>query len=376
MTRRLAMGLVGAAMLVVVLAAALLWRGAEAPAAAGAEGGRSYAGLGAPALDGFAAPKPGAPIRFPRDLGPHPDYRIEWWYLTANLTGADGETYGVQWTLFRQALAPGPQRAGWESQQFWLGHAAVTTAGAHYFDQRLGRGGVGQAGAEAGPDGVAAWVDHWRLDGAALGADGAPSRYQLSADGPGFAYALELVTDQPIALQGEGGYSVKSDRGQASYYYSQPFFTVAGALTLEGRAIPVSGLGWMDREWSSQPLAPDQEGWDWFSLHLDSGEKAMLFRLRHSDGGHYFSGNWITAEGGSTPIPRQSIAMAPMGWTAIDGRRVPTAWRLEIAGRDLAIETAPLNPSSWSGGGFAYWEGPIRLSGSHGGVGYLEMTGY
>ena len=28
----------------------------------------------------------------------------------------------------------------------------------------------------------------------------------------------------------------------------------------------------MDREWSSQPLAPDQTGWDWFSLHLTSGE--------------------------------------------------------------------------------------------------------
>jgi predicted secreted hydrolase len=26
--------------------------------------------------------------------------------------------------------------------------------------------------------------------------------------------------------------------------------------------------------------------------------------------------------------------------------------------------------------GFAYWEGPVRIEGSHGGRGYLEMTGY
>jgi predicted secreted hydrolase len=28
------------------------------------------------------------------------------------------------------------------------------------------------------------------------------------------------------------------------------------------------------------------------------------------------------------------------------------------------------------GTGFSYWEGPISFSGSHAGVGYLEMTGY
>ena len=28
------------------------------------------------------------------------------------------------------------------------------------------------------------------------------------------------------------------------------------------------------------------------------------------------------------------------------------------------------------GTSFPYWEGPISFSGSHAGVGYLEMTGY
>jgi len=51
-------------------------------------------------------------------------------------------------------------------------------------------------------------------------------------------------------------------------------------------------------------------------------------------------------------------------------------WRLAVAGRDLAVDCTPLNPQSWMGTRFAYWEGPIRCSGSHGGIGYLEMTGY
>ena len=83
-----------------------------------------------------------------------------------------------------------------------------------------------------------------------------------------------------MVLQGENGYSRKSEQGQASYYYSQPFFTVEGTLTLHGRETKVTGRAWMDREWSSQSLAPDQTGWDWFSMHLSSGEKLMLYRIR------------------------------------------------------------------------------------------------
>ena len=34
---------------------------------------------------GFAEVKRGVPLVFPEDHFPHPEYRIEWWYLTANL---------------------------------------------------------------------------------------------------------------------------------------------------------------------------------------------------------------------------------------------------------------------------------------------------
>ena len=98
-------------------------------------------------------------------------------------------------------------------------------------------------------------------------------------------------------LQGDAGYSRKSERGQASYYYSQPFFKAAGRITIDDKPVEVTGQAWMDREWSSQPLASDQTGWDWFSLHLNSGEKLMLFRLRQTDGHNYVSGNWISPDG-------------------------------------------------------------------------------
>ena len=106
-------------------------------------------------------------------------------------------------------------------------------------------------------------------------------------------------------LQGDAGYSRKSERGQASYYYSQPFFKASGRISIDDKPVEVTGLAWMDREWSSQPLGADQTGWDWFSLHLNSGEKLMLYRLRQQDGRNNLSAT------GSRPTAARSKLRQP-----------------------------------------------------------------
>jgi predicted secreted hydrolase len=55
---------------------------------------QGFAGLGTRA-DGFSVPQPNPTFSFPADHGAHNDYRIEWWYLTANLEAADGTPYGL-----------------------------------------------------------------------------------------------------------------------------------------------------------------------------------------------------------------------------------------------------------------------------------------
>jgi predicted secreted hydrolase len=343
------------------------------PTVAAAQG---FAGLGTSA-DGFAVPQPGVPLRFPADHGPHPDYRIEWWYLTANLKAADGTEYGVQWTLFRSALAPG-EASGWSSPQVWMGHAALTTPTDHYVAERLSRGGIGQAGVTATP--FSAWIDNWQMQatrptGAGAAQGDALSSLELKASGPDFGYELNLDAKGPLVPQGQGGYSVKSAAGQASEYYSQPFYAVTGTLKLPQGDVTVSGQAWLDREWSSQPLAADQTGWDWFSLHLDGGEKLMGFRLR--DGGEGFtSATWIAADGTPTPMKPGALKLTPLKTTEVAGHTIPISWRLQLPARNLDIVTSALNPQAWMNISFPYWEGPIRFEGTQTGRGYLEMTGY
>jgi len=337
-----------------------------APPAAFAQG---FAGLGGDA-QGFDQAIPGTPLVFPRDLGAHPGFRTEWWYVTANLEDPSGAAYGVQWTLFRQAGAPRDERPGWANQTVWMGHAAVTSATEHLFAETFARGGVGQAGVTTQP--FRAWIDDWIFEAPGAGL----SRARLSASGPGFRYAFDMAADEPVVLQGDNGFSRKSDDGRGSYYFSQPFFKIDGDLTLHGRKLKLSGLAWMDREWSSQPLAATQKGWDWFSLHFSSGEKLMVFRLRDETRGDFYAGTWIGADGAPQTLDRKEIMLTPLSETHLGDRVVPVRWKLQVKSHGIDVETAPVNAASWMATGFPYWEGPIGFHGSHEGKGYLEMTGY
>lgn len=331
---------------------------------------QGFAGLGTDA-EGFAIPERGRALSFPEDHGPHPEYRIEWWYLTATLTGEDGQDYGVQWTLFRSALAP-REDEGWDSPQVWMGHAGLTTATEHFAAERFARGGIGQAGVTTSP--FRAHIDDWHMTSRARSGEDELDRLDVHARGADFHYTLEFVAEGPLVFQGDHGYSAKSPEGQASYYYSQPFYTVTGTLHLPDGPVEVSGQGWLDREWSSQPLSDDQQGWDWVSLSFDDGHRMMGFQLRGRE--TFTAGTWITPEGTSTPLPDGAVQFTPLAETRINGRVVPTSWQIDWPEGGVSITTEPLNPKAWMDLSMSYWEGPLRFSGSHSGRGYLEMTGY
>ncbi len=332
---------------------------------------QGFAGLGT-AADGFAVPQPNPTFIFPQDHGPHPEYRIEWWYLTATLEDADGTDYGIQWTLFRSALTAGTS-TDWTSPQLFMGHAGLTTPTAHFFAERFGRGGISQAGVTTMP--FRAFIDDWQMASTATSGD-ALSALVLTARGTHFSYDLNLTATGPLIFHGDAGYSVKSAQGQASYYYSQPFYEVTGALDLPDGSVQVAGNAWLDREWSSQPLSEDQNGWDWFSLQLPEGARLMAFALRDGTDTPFTSATYIGADGTTQSYGNGALTLTPLQTTQVAGREVPTHWRLEVPDRAIDITTTPLNATSWMDTSFPYWEGPISFTGTHEGRGYLEMTGY
>lgn len=363
-----------------------------------------FAGLGQDA-DGFEHAQPSQTLSFPQEHAAHPDYRIEWWYLTANLEDANGEPLGLQWTLFRQALMPPNERPAptpWAADQLWMAHMAISRGEQHEVAERFGRSHSqaqlsnaqnSQAGAVASP--FYAWLDDWQLkaneEADSIDFDHLMLTAYSGEDESRFGYTLELTAEGPLVLHGEQGFSQKAANGQGSMYYSQPFWRINGDVTLNGETKTVSGRGWLDREWSSQLLDARQSGWDWFSIHLDDGHKLMAFQLRgggdgsgHSEdtkrGADYRSGTWITPQGDATPLATDDITLTPLATSAVAGRDIPTRWRLEIPSVEIDINIEAPHANRWMTTSVPYWEGEVvvndRASGDPLGEGYLEMTGY
>jgi predicted secreted hydrolase len=335
-------------------------------------------------VDGFSQAKPGIDLIFPADHGAHPDYRIEWWYLTANLTDAAGKPYGAQWTLFRVGVEPAPQQSlekPSQNGQLFMAHMAITTPTDHLSFQRYAHGVANDPSSRAGVTALpfSAWLDDWSLNSTST--DWLP--LEVHAKQGNDAFRLKLKSDLPPILQGDAGFSQKHVDGGGSYYYSHPFLKAEGELTLGGQTIPVSGDAWLDREWGSQFLQQDQVGWDWFSLHLKNGEKLMLFQLRQTPGansaGHFIYGNLINKDGTNIRLDPKQISLTVMSETSINGRSLPMAWQIRLPqiNRQMTIEA--LHTDQWMDVDFPYWEGVVNISGKgpeNSGRGYMELTGY
>lgn len=321
-------------------------------------------------------------ISFPEDHLSHDDFRQEWWYLTANLTTQKGEKLGLQWTQFRVALSPkeSPEKAAsptklsdsnWACNQVFMTHAAITTETSHLAEERWSRRHPRLADVSTNP--LTIKIDDWQWTG--TGADLFPA--QLKVDAGQFSYQLTLKTSAPYQLQGENGYSIKSaDASVASHYYSQPFIQVSGSVTIDGVDHEVSGDAWLDREWSSQFLNKTQAGWDWFALRLEGGSTLMLFQLRGQDKPSFYSGRRMFADGSGRNIASKDIHLQVASWHEIDSVSYPVAWNISIPSENIDIRTDALNPNAKVPLSISYWEGPVMVSGSHGGEGYMELTGY
>ncbi|HSG47772.1 MAG TPA: lipocalin-like domain-containing protein, partial [Longimicrobiales bacterium] len=310
---------------------------------------------------GYARALEPRPFVFPADHGPHPAFRTEWWYVTANLDGPGGRRFGVQFTLFRNALAPEPDAgaaapdsvaSAWATRQIYMGHFAVTDVAGDAFHEaeRFTRAAAGLAGGTADP--LRIWMDDWSLTGGGEPDPDAPAAGAVfplrmtAAEGP-VAVTLELSPAKPPVLQGDRGLSQKGpEPGNASYYYSFSRLEASGRITVEGVEYPVTGTAWLDREWSTSALSPGQVGWDWFALQLSDGRDLMVYRLRRDDGSTdpLSKGVLVEADGTSRRLSSEEFALAPLEtWRSpLDGTEYPSVWRVTLPGEGVDLRVAPV----------------------------------
>jgi len=375
-----------------VAAIAMAWGWAQAAGVAERADAAAVSQRLLTAPDGYALPQPGHVFSFPADHGAHPDFRIEWWYVTGHLfasgrPGASGRRFGFQATFFRVA---GPRGAVDPNADFavgtlYLAHMALTDVAGHrfLFQERLNRQGwdaqaaVGTLDVRNGP---------WSL----RLAPGAATRLELAggirADA---AFELELTPAKPLVVFGENGVSRKgAESAAASYYLTFSRLAAKGRLTVGGETLAVSGDAWMDHEISSSQLGGGQVGWDWVSIQLQGRPwELMLYRLRRADGSADPASRlqWVSPEG--------KAITAEFTWEVLSrwrsphsGASYPARVRLTtrdpVTGAPVRFTIEPLLADQELGGamgGGPYWEGACRVldeAGRDVGSAYLELTGY
>jgi predicted secreted hydrolase len=350
---------------------------------------------------GFAQVLGPREFEFPRDHGPHPEYRQEWWYVTGNLDASDGERFGFELTFFRFALPPvgaaalevtsdrraagavEDRESAWRTRQIYMAHFAITDVarGRFRYTQKLSREGVGLGLAGARMPQLRVWNDDWSL--AAVSAD--DTHWSLRAAESGYELTLDAQALVRPVLNGDRGFSRKSnDPGSASYYYSIPRVAVQGRLARDGEALEVHGLAWFDREWGSGALGSNEQGWDWFALQLGDGSALMFYALRNRDGGWdpNSAGTWIARDGQSQALSAGQVKIDVLGyWTNRRGDRYPGRWRVRVPTLGLDVEVRPVLADQELVTSARYWEGAVDVTGAGDGRrmdgrGYVELVGY
>ncbi len=344
--------------------------------------------------DGFAVPQPGTVFTFPRDHGSHPEFRVEWWYITGHLFADDGQRFGFQATFFRQAgprLEPsapaGRSSELFASDQLFLAHMALldVKTGQFIYQERLARRGWD---ADAAIDSLHVTNGPWRLS-LLPGAEGS---IRLSGSIRSEAQLqLTLTPRKPLVVFGENGVSRKAaDPTASSHYLTFPRLAAQGVVQRGAQVLRVTGQAWMDHEFSSSQLGADQVGWDWASIQLDDGREIMAYRMRRTDGSSdpYSTLAWIDRDGAVSHVGPDSFTFtARSTWTspltrAIYPTRPTLRTRDPLSGEMREFRLEPLaDAQELTGaiGGVPYWEGACRVLDEHGrelGSAYLELTGY
>jgi predicted secreted hydrolase len=335
--------------------------------------------LGGDDTAGFERADAPRTFRFPEDHGLHAGFRNEWWYLTGNLFADNGRRFGYQLTFFNAALPPGETQAvsgDWAAERLWMAHLAVTDVESrrHWSFERFSRDNPQLAGATQ----TQVWLDDWQL---LMGGPGQSWQIQ-AADGDSGVALKELVLaprKEPV-LQGREGLSLKNaGEGNASYYYSITRMETQGIVVLGEETLAVSGLSWLDREWSTSALADTQSGWNWFSLQLFDNQELMYYQLLDNQGAPdaFSSGNRTDATGMQHYLGPGDVRLDPVAtWTGPDGMAYPIIWVLQTDELNLRIEAVVQD--QFMDTLIPYWEGAIDVldnnTGELLGHGYLEMV--
>ena len=321
------------------------------------------------------------------DLTMNENY-LEWFYYTGILADENGQTWGVQFTVFRGRP---PLAMGREA--FFYDVALSDSANVRYLHYRGFWFDQGQVVHED---------DGWYFDNGIVGIN-----YSVERDEWGLAFdgmMSDVATDEdlPITIDltlkndqltyyyhggtglypiGDCAHNIETLDGY-TYYYTHPAMPTTGTISVNNEAHTMTGDTWFDHQWGN--FVHCGLSWDWFSFRFDDDSYMMLFA--EWDAGYttprLLGATYITSEGDALNWDGDALEFTPLrDWTHPESGKVfPIEW--EVSTPEGTFGVVPLFDYQ-AGGTFEgipdYWEGLISIhadgvDGVQVGIGYLEVA--
>ena len=298
-------------------------------------------------------------VSLPKDDAPH-QAQMEWWYYNGYLTTESGQQYSFHYTVF---LVNG-------LTTHIVSHVSLNDHEheQHYTDQK-------RTTSVSNIDTVSRFdfaLGDWVMEGG----DGVDQLKVVSSD---FSFNLNLTSTIPPVLHGSNGI-ISLDRAGSSYYYSRTRMAVSGSLKIGKKFQTVKGIAWFDHQWGD--FSTVQLSWDWFSLQLKDGADLMIYQLRDKSNKPILYTGSITQNGVTELLQNTDFTIKPgTNWLSKKtGIAYPVEWTIKIPNRNVAITTKAVLENSEFDASLTtynvYWEGAVKVQGSHAGQGFMELSGY
>ncbi|HEX6685388.1 MAG TPA: lipocalin-like domain-containing protein [Candidatus Limnocylindrales bacterium] len=263
---------------------------------------------------GTAAPPPPAfPtfVHLPADQAAHPDVTWEWWYVVGHVN-AHGHRFGYEVQIVKGA-AP----------QTFIAITDKTTG--EYFTQSHAYS----------PDQTSFSTTALDVRVPSASLSGPMDAMRLHATLPAGEIDLTLSARGPAMYHNGTGLIPFLDG--TSYYYSLPSLKSQGTLTVNGRAYPVTGESWLDRQWGDWNWNT-QVKWTWMALQLSNGDRVNLWDMLN-EGSEFPYATVLRPDG-----THQIVAVNPLAGTTYDfwtspttGKRYGTRWTVNIPALDASL---------------------------------------
>jgi geranylgeranyl pyrophosphate synthase/predicted secreted hydrolase len=344
---------------------------------------------------------------------PHPDSRLEWWFLHGRFSGPEtGERFFMT-SLFRFHV-PGPQDPPRTAFSVLISILDPQT-GRQWTSSRVDRALLDELRDRDDPRTIDPFAVPVVLD--EIREYGLPREFECPAPSPvlqaepfhfawddfvlaGHRSGLHLQFRDPStgevlslrATAASAPLSISdavpcSEPGEGMAYLTCPSLTVSGSAGEE----PVHGDAWFDHQWGgggwmqSPGPEPRPRGWEWLGFRLDDGSAGVV--MSHWEGmdcREFARRITFRDVSGSTRIS-DSFEWTPSRWWTSLATRVshPIAWSLRVPEWDLELAFAPFADDQEIrvfGSLRSIWEGAGSVSGSLGGTpvrgtGRLESQG-